>query len=368
MKITIIGGGSAGLAAGIGARQKLGADVTILERQAAGEAPGLGVALLRFAFNELRMAGLEGFTTQADGFAIGSEIGVFAGEHGRPFVRQTRRNEQQYWGVRRSTLLSFLTGAAEKAGVRIEYATDVTPDRIRAERADADLLVGADGAGSLVRGTYADEFMPTMAEAESRYAWLELEGRLTDFMFGYVLVPGAGLIRITAYPHSPTECSAIVTHSAGLSATLDAPGMLDADGNITETALALLNDYFAAGLDGRRLKGTTRWRRFRATSCGRAASGNAAIVGDAFATVHYETGWGTSAALQESRILMHILELSLRQRGESLDAALGLFNRKALELSSGLVSEALRVMRAIDSQAALFAELGAARFLEIETP
>ncbi|MGE3719719.1 MAG: hypothetical protein AB7G07_15115, partial [Bauldia sp.] len=84
--------------------------------------------------------------------------------------------------------------------------------------------------------------------------------------------------------------------------------------------------------------------------------------------VHYETGWGTSAALQESRILMHILELSLRQRGESLDAALGLFNRKALELSSGLVSEALRVMRAIDSQAALFAELGAARFLEIETP
>lgn len=367
MRITIVGGGTAGLAAGIGARQKLKADVKVLERAAAGEAPGLGVALLRFAFNELRMLGLDGFTSQADGFPIGNDIRVFAGEHGGPLVHQMRRNEQQYWGVRRATLLTFLTRAAAEAGVRIEYGTQVTADRIRSERDSADLFVGADGAGSLVRGTYADEFIPTMAEAESRFAWLELEGQLSDFRFGYIFVPGAGLIRVTAYPHSPTECSAIITHSAGLGPILDGAGMIDAEGNLTEDALALINSYFEAGLEGRRLKGRTRWRRFRATSCGRAASGNAALVGDAFATVHFETGWGTSAALQESRILMHILEFALG-RGDSLEAALSLFNRKALELSSGLVSEALRVMRAIDGQAELFADLGPARFLELETP
>jgi anthraniloyl-CoA monooxygenase len=368
LKITVIGAGAAGLNTSIHLRRFLDADVTILERAQEHETPGLGVALLSFARDEMRLIGLGDFVDSgAYGMPISTISRVFASMGGAPLTEEERIQEVDYWGVRRSELVAKLRQAAAAEGIRIEYGTDISPERVRSERATADILVGADGAGSVVRSTFADEFRPTIREATSRYAWLGLTGRLDKFVFGYIYLPGQGLIRITAYPHAADECSAIITHSHGLTAMLDGPGMLDSDGGTSEAAVETINGFFAEGLGTQRIVGSSRWRKFRATSCATAASGNVALVGDALATIHYETGWGTSAALQNARIFPHILAHA-RDTGQSLPDGMATYARKIGEITKALVDTTARVMDQVDGQADVIAAIGTERFMKLATP
>jgi anthraniloyl-CoA monooxygenase len=370
MKVTVIGGGSAGLTAAKTLKERLAADVRVLERAQAGEAPGLGIALLPFGMEEVKlMIGPGAFDEFAENcFPISSVTQVFAGTYGEGAPeRQARIQENEYFGLKRSVLLSYLSRVVEAAGIDIEYGAEIDEERVLREKENADLLVGADGAGSVVRQTFASAFKPTMEDATSRFAWLELEGHLDQFMFGYMYVPDHGLIRITAYPHGQGQSSAVVTHGPGMTGFLDAPGMLDAEGFISEEGLKVVNDIFAAGVGGRKLKGLSRWRRFRATSNRHAVFDNVALVGDAFATVHYETGWGTSAAMQESRTLGHILAFA-KGKGKSFAEALDLFDRKTMEFTRGLREAAVKTMREVDAQEELFRKLGATEFLQLKTP
>lgn len=370
MKVTVIGGGAAGLAAAKALKERLAADVSVLERAQAEEAPGLGIALLPFGMEEVKaLIGPEAYAEfAASCFPIGNLTQVFAGVHGEGTLRrQPRIQENEYFGLKRSVLLGFLRRAVEVAGIPVTYGAQAGEEEIRRARAETDLMIGADGAGSLVRQSFADRFEPISEDATSRFAWLELEGHLDQFLFGYIQVPDHGLIRITAYPHGQGQSSAVVTHGPGMTGFLDAPGMVDAEGFISDEGLRVINDIFAAGIGGRRLKGQSRWRRFRATSNRHAARDNIVLLGDAFATVHYETGWGTSAAMQGARTLAHILAFA-KDRGDSFAAALDLFDRKTMEFTRGLREAALRTMRDVDAQEALFAKLGVTEFLKLKTP
>ncbi len=362
MKVTIIGAGPAGLSTAVLIKQKLDADVVVLEAAAEGETPGLGVALLPFGLGELQQLGLPGF----DEFtrrcvAIGQETQAFAGtdRDGAAVVRQSRIQSTQYWGVKRFALLDFLRSGAALAGVEIKYGSAIDEDRVRKEASEADLLVGADGAGSVVRQTYADKFKPGGDPATSRFAWLELDGHLEKFIFGYVLVPGKGLVRITAYPHEANVGSAIVTHSERMTDYFNQPDMVGANGEMSEKAIGVLNELFGPGLGGIPIVGQSRWRSFRATHCANASFENVALVGDAFVTVFYETGWGTSSALQEARILRQTLLVK-----DNVADALELYNRKVLEICRDLIAACSRTMHEVDGQGAQMEQLGAAQFLE----
>jgi 2-polyprenyl-6-methoxyphenol hydroxylase-like FAD-dependent oxidoreductase len=361
MKATIVGAGPAGLSTAILLTRLLGAEVRIIEASAKGDAPGFGIALLAFGLNYLRMLELDGYA----GFAgqcvpIDRVTHAFARNFGsNDLTTQTRVQDTQYWGVRRSLLLQFLTSGARQAGVAIEYSADVAAHRVRQEQESCDVLIGADGAGSIVRSAFADAFDFNAAPSTSRYAWLAVEGHGGTFDFGYCQLPGRGLTRITSYPHAPDECTAIVTHNAGMTEFFDRPDRIDEDGHISDGGIGVLNDMFSDGLGGRRIIGRSKWRRFRASHCGNAAFGNVALVGDAFASVFYETGWGTSAALQESRILVQAL-----LKRDTVGAALDLYNRKTVEISAGLVEATNRTMKEVDGHSARFDQLGPARFLE----
>jgi len=362
MKVTVVGAGAAGLCCSLIIKRQFNADVRILEKGSEAEMPGVGVALLPFSIAEVRLLDRDLYPAYAEMFIqIPRQTESFAGLSKDPKLsRVTRFQENQYAGVKRSQLLTFLKEAVKRAGIPVEYEAEVTPERVRAEKASVDLLIGGDGAGSTVRAAFADKFAPRSVEAKSRFAWLELEGDLDRFLFGYIYVAGKGLIRITAYPHAKGESSAIITHSMGLTATLDAPGMLDADGNISEQGLAQINEYFAPGLGGRRLKGASRWRRFRATNCQNATFENVALVGDSYATLFYETGWGTSVAIQSAQILGHAL-----QREKEIGAALSLYDRKVAELNRGAIMATTKTMRDVDGQAVKFYKAGPAKFLEL---
>jgi anthraniloyl-CoA monooxygenase len=369
MKVTVIGAGAAGLSTAILVKRLYNAKVTILERAKEVDSLGLGVALLQFAINDLKMISLGGFLPIEDQFIlIGRVTQSFAGISVKDEILfKSRIHNTEYWGVKRATILSFLKEAAHKAGVKIEYDSDVSEDRVRHERTQCDLLVGTDGAGSIVRSAFASEFNPKLIEAKSRYAWLELDGNINQFVFGYIYVSGKGLIRITAYPHSKTGSSAIITHSMELTRHYDDDALVDHEGFISEAGMKEINGFFAAGIGGRRLSGKSRWRRFRAIHCQKAASGNVVLVGDAYTTLHYETGWGTSAALQASRILGEILG-RVHAEGKSVEEGLKLYNSKSIEISRGLIAATTRTMREIDGQSTRFRQLGSAKFLEQGAP
>jgi 2-polyprenyl-6-methoxyphenol hydroxylase-like FAD-dependent oxidoreductase len=99
MKVTIVGAGPAGLSAAILIKQKIDAEVFVLEGGPEGDAPGLGIALLPFGLGELQQLGIPGF----DGFAaqcvaIGRETEAFAGtdKEGVTITRQSRTQSTQY--------------------------------------------------------------------------------------------------------------------------------------------------------------------------------------------------------------------------------------------------------------------------------
>ena len=94
----------------------------------------------------------------------------------------------------------------------------------------------------------------------------------------------------------------------------------------------------------------------------RAAFDNVALVGDAYATLHYETGWGTSVAIQESSILGHALA-----RGKGLRDSLETYDTKCTSLSHGAVTATAKAMREIDGQSAKFFQMGPAKFLKLGT-
>jgi 2-polyprenyl-6-methoxyphenol hydroxylase-like FAD-dependent oxidoreductase len=360
MRATIIGAGPAGLAAAILIRKRLDADVTILEAAREADSPGLGIALLPFAIDQLRAMELDGYGDFVAGCVlVDRETRAFAQGFGAgDRVEQYRKQTTQYFGVKRALLLSFLIRAARGAGVNIEFGTDISESKIGRQRENSDLLIGADGAGSVVRSAHLNTFEPREVVSTSRFAWLELEGPLDKFNFGYVLIPNAGLVRITAYPHGGNECSAIVTHSAGLTEYFDSDDMTDGEGMISAAGIEAINGMFSPGLGGRRISGRSRWRTFRATHCRKAAFANVALVGDAYATVFYETGWGTSAALQEARILSQALF-----KRDTIAGGLELYDRKLPEISEGLVAATTKTMLEVDGQDARFAELGPDGFL-----
>ena len=357
MKVTIVGGGAAGLSTAIVIRGMADVEVTILERAGADEAPGLGIALLPFSLEMIKM---KGFAAYADRFVpVDRKQEVFVGQFGKGDVlRKMRMQDVQYFGVKRASLIAFLKEAAVRAGAKIHYNADVSEDAVRKAKDSCDLLIGADGAGSAVRGAFAKEFNARAADAKSRYAWLELEGDIGHFVFGYMYVAGRGLVRITAYPHSRDGSSAILTHSMGMTKFFDEPHMLDADGEMSGKAINELNTIFAVGLHGRKLVGRSRWRRFHATQCQHAVFENVALTGDASATLFYETGWGTSTAIQTSSILGHSLAL-----GKPLAGGLEVYDRKCAELLRGAITATVKTMRDVDGQATRFFQAGPAKFL-----
>ncbi len=360
MKLTIVGAGPAGLSTAILVRQAMAAEIVILEAGAEDEASGRGIALLPFGLRELQQLGLPGYDAfVSDCVAISQKTHSFAGTYGDDALeRQSRIQSTRYFGVSRARLLEFLREGVAHAGIDVKYGVAVTPDRVRAEAQSTDLLIGADGAGSVVRQAFNGGFRPRGDPATSRYAWLELDGRPDHFIFGYVQVPGKGLVRITAYPHGKNVGSAIITHSQGMTEFFSQPEMVDEQGEMTQAAVALLNRYFGKGLGGIPIVGRSRWRHFRPTTCRHAATANVALVGDAFVTVFYETGWGTSSALQGARILRQ----SLVVKG-SVDEALGLYARKAPEICRDLVATSARTMQEIDQQETRMERLGAKAFL-----
>ena len=96
-----------------------------------------------------------------------------------------------YSAIERLTLLAELQGVCTAAGVELNFEHRAAH---ASELADCDVLVGADGANSVVRESYADAFGTRVHEYNNYYAWFGAERPFDAHTLTFKMVDGGAFV------------------------------------------------------------------------------------------------------------------------------------------------------------------------------
>ncbi|OWQ88700.1 oxidoreductase [Roseateles aquatilis] len=343
MRITCIGGGPAGLYfALLMKRQNPAHEVTVLERNRAGDTFGWGVVFSDQTLAALREADPETADQILQSFNHWDDIAVHI--DGRTLVS----GGHGFCGIGRRKLLDILRERCAALGVQIRYETDVADDA----HIDADLIIAADGLNSRLRQKYAATYQPDIDLRQCRFVWLGTTKLFDAFTFDFQKTEW-GWFQAHAYRFDDTHSTFIV----------EAPEQVWRDAGLEamskEDGIAFCERLFSKVLDGHplisnsaHLRGSAQWIRFPRVVCKRwvhyrepldhrvavsvprgelegsgrpvaSHNGRAPVVlmGDAAHTAHFSIGSGTKLALEDAIALARDIE---RHGGgvDSLPAAL----------------------------------------------
>src|SRR5688500_4356901 len=164
MRITILGGGPAGLYFALLMKGRHPSHaVTLIERDGPDDTFGWGIVFSDQTFDYLRQSDAPSFEAITAACERWDNVDiVHRGE--RITVRGNR-----FSGIARIRFLQVLHARCLDLGVDLQFHRPVTD---LAQLPPADLLVGADGANSLVRRTHEDLFQPHVEYGRNKYIWL----------------------------------------------------------------------------------------------------------------------------------------------------------------------------------------------------
>lgn len=325
-RIAIVGGGPGGLfLAALLRKVRPSWDVVVYERNPRGATYGFGVVFTARTVRGLFEAdpNITAEITEACESWTDIEVGLPSGV--------TRSAGHDFSALERRRLLEILAGHAEAAGVGLRLETSVGD--LDDLRASADVLVGADGANSTIRERWADEFLPSIHQGSSVFAWFATP-RLYDALTFHFVDTEHGAFATHAYPFSPELSTFIVEtdeatwRRAGLDQRENDP---PPPGESDELGLTYCREIFAESLRGHPLLGNnSRWARFP-TIRNRSwrAAGKVVLLGDAAHTAHFSVGSGTKMAMEDATALAtaltteHTLEAALAHYEESRQPQVG---------------------------------------------
>ncbi len=324
MKVTVIGGGPAGLYFSLLLKK---ADplheVTVLERNRPDDTFGWGVVFSDATLENLVRADPETHQRISDNFAHWDDIDIhFRG-------RTITSSGHGFSGIARKELLRILRERAHDLGVALRFECEVGESTLAQLVAHSDLLIAADGSNSLVRRTCAEHFQPELDTRSARFIWLGTPLPLDAFTFIFV-ENEHGVFQAHAYRFDRAlstfivECDERSWRNAGWD-QLDADGTVAACEQLFAWAMQDTNRSKGRGAEGKDLKllhnaGHQRnapWQRFLRVRNEHWWHNNIVLVGDAAHTAHFSVGSGTKLALEDAIVLAR--EVSAAQ---SLAAAL----------------------------------------------
>ncbi|HEX8293840.1 MAG TPA: FAD-dependent monooxygenase, partial [Pyrinomonadaceae bacterium] len=282
-----IGGGPAGLYFALLMRRHGAArEVTVYERNPPGATFGWGVVFSGRTLRNLREADAVSHGRMVESFETWDNVDVRLRDS-----RITVRGND-FSGVARLRLLNILQERCAELGVDLRFDTPV--EDVGALAADCDLLVGADGVGSLVRERYAEGFRPALAEGRNKYIWYGTR-RLFHGLTLTFRETAAGVFAAHSYKFDRelstfiVECDEETWRGAGLDRMPDA------------AAREYLGRVFARDLEGEELlSNNSRWINFLLVKNARWSCRNVVLLGDALHTAHFSIGSGTKLAIEDS--------------------------------------------------------------------
>jgi 2-polyprenyl-6-methoxyphenol hydroxylase-like FAD-dependent oxidoreductase len=322
MHVAVVGAGPAGLLLSLLAkRRNPGWRVTVIEQNSADATYGYGVV----------------FSEKALGFLESSEPGLLsvltAAMQHWPIQRIVHRDERVdidgngFSAIGRLELLRVLQGLCVEAGVSIEYERSLeSPEAL----GRPDLVVGADGANSVVRRSLESEFQPSIEHLTNRFAWYGTS-KVFDCLTLTFRENEHGAFVAHHYRHGPGMSTFVVECDAGTWKRAELDRKSDAESR------AYCERVFAPDLEGHPLvSNKSTWRRFALLSNRRWFSGNCVLIGDALRTVHFSIGSGTRLALEDAIAL----DAAFGTAGEDVQAALAAFERARRPIVEKLLAAA----------------------------
>lgn len=337
MKVSIVGAGPAGLYLALLLKKADRAvDVRVVERNAPDATFGWGVVFSEETLGALRDADQETYLEITDTFARWDRVDI------RYRGRVLRSRGHSFSAIARRRLLEILQRRCFSLGVDVAFGLEVdnVPDR-------ADLVVGADGANSLVRRTSEQEF-GTSVEAEGcKYVWFGTDLVFDAFTFIFRETKH-GLLQVHAYPFDEqtstfiVECPEPTWRRAGLHERSE------------EESLAFCEQLFARDLEGRELlSNRSIWLDFMKVTNDVWHHGRTVLLGDAAHTAHFSIGSGTKLAMEDAIALRD----ALVRRGWDVERALVDYELERQPLVE-------RTQQAASESAAYFARVAGYRELE----
>jgi anthraniloyl-CoA monooxygenase len=302
MRILCIGGGPAGLYAGLLLKKADPANaVRVVERNRPDDTFGWGVVFSDNTLGNLEAADPESARAIVDAFNHWDDIDVhFKG-------RTVTSGGHGFCGIGRLRLLQILRKRCEEVGVELKFATDIGDDREAADEFDADFVIASDGINSRIRERHMTTFAPNVDVRQCRFIWLGTKKRFDAFTFAFVETPW-GWFQAHAYRFDGETSTFIVETPEEVWQKAGLERMSQQEG------IAFCERLFAPWLDGERLisnashlRGSAIWIRFPRIVCRtwvhwRERGGRQVpivLMGDAAHTAHFSVGSGTKLALED---------------------------------------------------------------------
>ncbi len=294
MKISIVGGGPAGLYFGLLAKKaEPDRQIDIYERNRPDDTFGFGVV-----FSDETLSGFLDYDRAShreivDSFAYWHEIDVRLGG------RVVRSGGHGFCGMSRRKLLQILQHHAQAAGCALHFEHEIIDP---SGFADSDLILAADGINSALRDARPKAFGTSLDWRRNKFVWLGTSLPLEAFTFIFEQNQH-GLFRVHAYQFEAETSTFIVecTEETWRRAGLDQAAESD--------TLAYCQKLFAAHLEGHELVANrSLWRTFPTVRNERWYDGNVVLLGDALHTAHFSIGSGTKLAMEDAIALHEALQ------------------------------------------------------------